>query len=146
MESFEPLSSTRGIGIDICMDFFVWNSISNNFYSKFFFDEIRIFSETESTSPFLYIIVFQRWVSSELPSSTPGEGDRHVRSFVRNSISNNFYLKLFLMRCVFLAALSPKQNLLFHFEYWYIFVRRPTRARDCGAAFLPSWLDTFVSI
>ncbi len=66
--------------------------------------------------------------------------------FVQNSISNNFYLMPFLMQHVFLAVLSPKQNLLFHFEYWYIFVRRPTRGRDCGVAFLPSWLDTLVSI
>ncbi len=35
--------------------------------------------------------------------------------FVRNSISNNFCLKLFLMRCVFLAASRSKLNLLPHF-------------------------------
>ncbi len=50
------------------------------------------------------------------------------------------------MRCVFLAASSPKQNLLSHFENWYVFVRRPTRARDFVVDFLPSWLDTLVSI
>ncbi len=35
--------------------------------------------------------------------------------FVRNSMANNFYFNLFLMWCVFLAALSPKLNLLSHF-------------------------------
>ncbi len=38
-----------------------------------------------------------------------------VDFFVWNSISNYFYLKLFLMQCVFLAASSPKLNLLSHF-------------------------------
>ncbi len=36
--------------------------------------------------------------------------------FVWNSITNNIYLNLFLMRCLFLAASSPKVNLLFCFS------------------------------
>ncbi len=50
-----------------------------------------------------------------------------VDFFVRNSISNNFYLKLFLMRCVFLAVSSPKLNLfprfctLLFFHRWESF-------------------------
>ncbi len=44
---------------------------------------MRIFggveAQTESTSPFLYIFMFQRWVSFEPPSSIPGT-DRHMRS------------------------------------------------------------------
>ncbi len=56
---------------------------------------------------------FQRWEFSEPPSSTLRGADIWARGlYVRNSISNNFYLKLFLMRCVFLAASSPKLNLL----------------------------------
>ncbi len=41
--------------------------------------------------------------------------------FVRNSIPNNFYLKLFFMGCVFLAALSFKLNVIFHFSPIYYF-------------------------
>ncbi len=69
-----------------------------------------------------------------------------LRLFCTKFNFEQLLLKLFLMRWVFLAALSPKQNLLFHFEYWYVFVRRPTRTRDCGVAFVPSWLDTLVSV
>ncbi len=43
-------------------------------------DAIRIFGsvkpQTESTFPFLYIIIFLRWESFEPPSSTPGGGGR----------------------------------------------------------------------
>ncbi len=39
---------------------------------------MRIFgdveAQTESTFPFLYVIIFQRWISFESPSSTPGGG------------------------------------------------------------------------
>ncbi len=42
---------------------------------------MRIFGtvepHTESTLPFLYIMIFQRWQYFEAPSSTPEE-DRHV--------------------------------------------------------------------
>ncbi len=50
-------------------------------------------------------------------SSTPGGKQTYVLTdfFVRNSIPNNFYWKLFLMYCVFLASLSPKVNLISHF-------------------------------
>ncbi len=48
-------------------------------YRTTFFDALRIFGDvepqTESTSPFLYIIIFQRWESFEPPSSTPGVAD-----------------------------------------------------------------------
>ncbi len=54
--------------------------------------------------------------------------------------------KAFLMRYVFLVASSPKPNLLSRFEYWYLFVRRPTHKRLPCFAFLPSWLDTLVSM
>ncbi len=50
---------------------------------KAFFDVIHILGgvepQTESTSLFLYIIIFQRWESSEPSGSIPG-GDRHMRS------------------------------------------------------------------
>ncbi len=51
------------------------------------------------------------------PNSTP-LGDRHVgrRFFVDNLILHNFYLKLFLIKSVFLAPLSPKVNLFPHFS------------------------------
>ncbi len=58
---------------------------------------------------------------SEPYSSTPG-GDKHMRSgtfLVQNSIPNNFYLKIFLILCVFLAVLSPKLNVLFRFKAKY---------------------------
>ncbi len=51
-----------------------------------------------------------------------GGGDRHMRAqifFVRNSILNNFYLDLFLISCIFLAALSHKVKLIFHFYIHY---------------------------
>ncbi len=38
---------------------------------------------------------------------------------IRNSIPNNFYLKLFFMGCVFLAASSPKQNIFCCFSTLY---------------------------
>ncbi len=49
-----------------------------------FFDAMRIFGsvepQSESTFPFFYITIFQRWVYFEPPSSTLG-GDRHMRSW-----------------------------------------------------------------
>ncbi len=62
-ESFEPPSyPPRGRWTYVLADFFVWNSISNNFYLKLFFDAMRIFGsvepQTEYTFPFLYIIIF----------------------------------------------------------------------------------------
>ncbi len=33
--------------------------------------------------------------------------------FIRNSILNNFYLKLFFVGCVFSAVLNPKQNVFY---------------------------------
>ncbi len=45
---------------------------------KAFFDAMHIFggieAQTGSTSLFLYIITFRRWVSFEHPNSTPGGG------------------------------------------------------------------------
>ncbi len=41
------------------------------------------------------------------------------RLFIRNSMPNNFYLKLFFMGCVFLAALSSKQNVFCCFSTLY---------------------------
>ncbi len=38
---------------------------------------------------------------------------------IRNSIHNNFYLKLFFMGCVFLAALSPQSNVFCCFSTLY---------------------------
>ncbi len=50
---------------------------------KAFCDAMRIFGgvdpQTESTSPFLYLIIFQRWESFEPSNFTLGE-DRHKRS------------------------------------------------------------------
>ncbi len=64
-------------------DFFVQNSIPNNFYFKLFLIW-RIFLATSSPKLnqffcFFYIIIFQRWESFEPPSSTL-EGDKHMRS------------------------------------------------------------------
>ncbi len=39
----------------------------------------------------------------------------HYIFFIQNSLTNNFDFKLSLIRCVFLAASSPKLNLLSHF-------------------------------
>ncbi len=48
-----------------------------------FSNRIRIFGtilpSCESTLPFLYILIFQKWLSLEPPSS-PLAGDRHIRS------------------------------------------------------------------
>ncbi len=40
--------------------------------------------------------------------------------FVRNSIPNNFYLKLFLKRSIFLAVLSHKLTVIFHISTYSI--------------------------
>ncbi len=109
--------------IDICVrELFCTKLNFEQLLFKAFFDAIRIFGsverepQTESTFPFLYIILFQRGQSLKLPSSTPG-GDRHAPTdfFVRSLMFNNFYLKHFWMRCVFLAVSSPKVNLLSNF-------------------------------
>ncbi len=42
--------------------------------------------------------------------------------FGQNPISNHFYLKLFLMQCVFLAVLSHKLNVIFHISTYSIWV------------------------
>ncbi len=74
---------------------------------------LRIFDSVDplskSTFPFLYILIFQRWQSLESPSSIPGE-HRHmcrVTFFLQYSMLNNFYLKHFLIWCVFLAPSNP---------------------------------------
>ncbi len=56
----------------------------------------------------------QKWKSPQLHS---WGGQTYVPTdfLVRNSIPKNFYLKLFWMYCVFLAALSPEVNLISHF-------------------------------
>ncbi len=63
-------------------DFFVQNSIPRHFF-QFFFDAMFIFGivepQCESTFPFFYIVIFQRWVSFKPPCSTL-VGDRHMRS------------------------------------------------------------------
>ncbi len=90
---------------------------------KALFDVMNIFGSIEplskSTFLFQYIIIFQRWQSSIFgaPRSTP-LGDRHKRC--TKLMLNNFYLKHFLIPCIFLAALSSKVNLLSHFgSLWY---------------------------
>ncbi len=79
---------------------------------------MRIFGsgepQTESTFPFLYIIIFQRWESFEL-SLVADTTYALVDFFAQNSMPNNVYFKLFPMRCVFLAASSLKLNLLSRF-------------------------------
>ncbi len=40
--------------------------------------------------------------------------------FGRNSIPNNFYLKLVLMQCAFLAMLSHKLNIIYHIKTYSI--------------------------
>ncbi len=70
----------------------------------------------ESTFPFLYIIIFQWWESSEPPSSTPVI-DRHMCSgnfCTKFNAAQLLFLILFdVMR--FLTASSPKLNQLSHF-------------------------------
>ncbi len=145
-KSFEhPSSTPGGRQTYALLNFFVQNSIWNNFYLNLFlmrsvflaasslklnvlprFCTLLFFKDGNLTNPLAPIWGRQTYALADF--------------FVRNSIWNNFYLNLFLMRCVFLAASSPKQNQLSHFEYQYVF------ARDCGVAFLPSWLDTLVSL
>ncbi len=82
-ESFTPTSSTMGGWgeIDTCArGLFCTKFNFEQLLFKALFDAMRIFgsieAQTESTSPFLYIIIFQRWVSVGPPSSTL-RGDRH---------------------------------------------------------------------
>ncbi len=85
-ESFKPPSTTRGGGwvTDICARRLFRTKFNfQQLLFKDFFDAMRILGgvepRTEYTSPFFYIIIFQRWESLEPPSSTPGK-DRHMRS------------------------------------------------------------------
>ncbi len=99
-KSFEPPSSTLGEDRHIRSLTFCTKFNFEQLLFKAFFYAMRIFGgiEPQTESTFL----------------TLGR-DRHMSSqtfFVWNLISNNFYLKLFLMWCVFLAASSPKLNLL----------------------------------
>ncbi len=58
---------------------FLHGSRSHNDKDNWKFSKILAFVETysESTSPILYIIIFQKCQSLEPPSSTPGE-DKHM--------------------------------------------------------------------
>ncbi len=73
-------------------------------------------SQTVSTFLFLHIIIFQRGESFDPPSSTLAV-DRHMLSgaFLCEIQFWTTFIKLFLIRCVFLAASSPKLYLLSHF-------------------------------
>ncbi len=117
---------------------------------------MRIFGgvepQTESTSPFLYIIIFQKWESFKSPSS-PMEGDKTYAladSFVRNSIANNFYLKLFFFWCdtyfclrrapnriyfpILIIGTQKLRCCLFTFMAWYVSII----IGGCGHIHLPS--------
>ncbi len=67
------------------VDFFVWNSILNNFYLNNFFHIIGNFGSVqpdhEFTFLFQYNILFVTYQSFESLSSTP-RGDRHVRPLI----------------------------------------------------------------
>ncbi len=59
---------------------------------------------------FFTFLLSQRGESFEYPRLHSGRGgDRHALAdfFGQNSISNNFYLKLFSIRCLFLAVSAP---------------------------------------
>ncbi len=68
--------------------------------------------------------------------------------FLRNSISNNFYLKLFWMWYVFSAALSPQVNLLFPFFHWeaYTICDSACRKRITVQRSLTTFLHAFSSV
>ncbi len=84
-ESFEPPNSTPGEDRHMRSRTFLYEFNFEQLSFKTFFDALRIFGmvepQTESISPFLYIIIFQRWESFEPPSSTPWE-DRHMHSWI----------------------------------------------------------------
>ncbi len=101
--------------------FFIGNKIVNIFF--------------RSTS-FLFLIniifIFQK------SSILKPEKTVLMAHFGQNSIPKNFYLKLFLLRCVFLAALSHKLNVIFHistFSIWEFSNPTDTSAKNvtlCG--------------
>ncbi len=66
-------------------------------------DSMHIFGgvepQTESTSLFLYIIIFQRWESFEPPSSTPREDKQmHSRTFCVKFNFEQLLFKTFFWR------------------------------------------------
>ncbi len=82
-ESFKPFSSTLGEDRHMHSGLFCAKFNFKQLLFKAFFDAMRIFGgvepQTESTSPFLYIIIFQRWESFKSSNSTPGE-DIHMHA------------------------------------------------------------------
>ncbi len=69
---YQTLAPLRGGGIDICArELFCTKFNFEQLLFKAFFDAMRVFgvveAQTESISPFLYIIIFQRWESFEPP-------------------------------------------------------------------------------
>ncbi len=94
---------------------------SEQFLFKAFFNIMQIFGSVEPLSKsiflFQHMIIFQRWQSSVFVASQLHSCGRYalIEFFIQNLMLNNFYLKHFLIQCIFLAALSPKVNLLSHF-------------------------------
>ncbi len=88
---------------------------------------MRIFgsgeAQTKSTTPFLYIIIFQRWVSSfEPPSSTPeGEDICADGLFCMKFNFEQLLFKPFFDVIRTFGASSPKLNLLPLFIHYYFF-------------------------
>ncbi len=120
--SFNPGARVQRYAL---VDFFVRNSISNNFqnnfYLKLFFFYVmcmvgRVEPWTEFTFPFLYIIIFQRLEFFEPPSSTPTR-DRHMSS---ETFCTKFNFKQLLFKAFFDAnrifgSIEPQNESTFPF-------------------------------
>ncbi len=109
--------------VDICArGHFCTKFTSKQLLFEAFFDVMRTFGSiephSESNFPFLYVIRFLTYWSWEPPSSTHGGETYAVADFfVQNSISNNFYLKLFFDVMRIFGSVEPQTEHTFPFQY-----------------------------
>ncbi len=142
-----PLAPLRG-EIDICAPgLFCTKFNFEQLLFKPFFEATCIFGsvepQTRSTFPFLHIIIFLRWESSELHSSTRGGGGRrytHMRS--RTFLYKIKFRTTFLdAMCVFVSVESKTES-TFPFFYTIIYVTKSQRRHHAGCVFVYGQMNT----
>ncbi len=107
------------------------------FLFRTFFDVMHIFggveSQTESTIPFLYIIILQRWKSFEPNSSAP-VGDRHVRSqtFFRKFKAKQLLFQTFFDVMRIFGSVEAQNESTFPFLYIIIFQKWESFEPPCS--------------
>ncbi len=109
MVFFEPPSTTLVGDIHMRSQSFLFEIQFGTTFIWTFFDAMHIFGsvdhQSESTFPFFYIIIFQKWISFEPLAPLCGEIDICARRLFCTKLNyKQLLLETFLMRCVFLAA------------------------------------------